>query len=178
MIGDLVKWNLMTEKLFKQAELKRMEEERSHQQKYQRKLELYRHLAHDNERMAKQIKTLESDLNRMVVDKKEVIDALSGGPKVTKGVTLTGSIDGHQLEVRGLLNRKGPNSHDPPSPCKNCSRMLSLGTTDLMMKYGCFCKWAGASMKGHIESWPSELREVFESELWGRKFRYKRGNYN
>ena len=123
----------MTEKLFKEAELKRQAEERSHQQKYQRKVDLYRYLTQDNEKMAKQVKQLEEDLNRMVADKKEVYDALCGGPVVTKGVTLTGSIDGHQLEVRGLLNRKGPNSQDPPSPCKNCSRMLSLGTTDLMM---------------------------------------------
>ena len=100
--------------------------------------------------MFKQIKTLESDLKRMVVEKKEVIDALSGGPKVTKGVTLTGSIDGHQLEVRGLLNRKGPNSHDPPSPCKNCSRMMSLGASALMLKYGVFCRYGGSNMKGHI----------------------------
>ena len=150
MIGDLVKWNLMTEKLFKEAELKRQAEERSHQQKYQRKVDLYRYLTQDNEKMAKQVKQLEEDLNRMVADKKEVYDALCGGPVVTKGVTLTGSIDGHQLEVRGMIARRGPNSHDPPSPCKNCSRMMSLGTTDLLLKYGVFYRYGGSNMKGHI----------------------------
>ena len=86
----------------------------------------------------------------MVEDKAEVYNALTGGSSVTRAVTLTGTIDTHALEVRGMINRKGPNSSEPPSPCKNCTRMIPLGTTELLMKYGVFCRYAGSSMKGHI----------------------------
>ena len=97
-----------------------------------------------------------------------------GGPVVTRAITLTGSINGLELEVRGMIRRKGPNSSDPPGPCKNCSRMIALGNTDLLLKFGVYCRYAGGSMKGHIQLFPAALKEIFESDTWSSKFRFKR----
>ena len=86
----------------------------------------------------------------MLADKAELYAALTTGSSVTRAVTLRGSIDNHRVEVKGMINRKGPNSSELPSPCKNCTRMISLGTTDMMIRYGVFCRYAGGTMKGHI----------------------------
>ena len=86
----------------------------------------------------------------MLADKAEVYAALTTGSVVSQAVTLTGSIDGHELEVRGVIQRKGPNSSHPPSACYICSKMLSLGTTKQMVDHGVRCQWAGVSMRGHI----------------------------
>ena len=68
-----MKWNILSERQFKQAVLDQRAAEREFQRKYERKAELYRYLALDNDKKLKQIKTLEGDMIRMEKEKKEVI---------------------------------------------------------------------------------------------------------
>ena len=85
---------------------------------------------------------LESDLERMAKDKREVMEALYKSRPVTNALTLQGTIDGHKVEVFGMIPRKGPNSHNPPGPCMFCTAMIELGTTKLLAEYGTRCQWA------------------------------------
>ena len=79
------------------------------------------------------------DQKRMLADKAEVYKALTTGSVVSQAVTLTGSIDGHNVEVRGVIQRKGVGSSNPPGACYICARMVSLGTTEQMVQFGVRC---------------------------------------
>ena len=120
MVGQLTNWNCIATKQIKQLELKYQAAVREHQ-KYEVKndetRERFSKILRD---LSKKNEQLEGDLKKMVEDKQEVYNALTGGSVVTRAVTLTGTIDKHALEVRGMITRKGPYSADPPGPCKNC----------------------------------------------------------
>ena len=140
----------MATKQIKQLELKYKAAVREHQKYEVKNDETRERFSKILRNLSKKNEQLEGDLKKMVDDKQEIYNALTAGSVVTRAVTLTGSIDNHRVEVKGMINRKGPNSSEPPSPCKNCTRMISLGTTDMMIRYGVFCRYAGGTMKGHI----------------------------
>ena len=78
-------------------------------------------------------------MERMYKDKAEVMDALYKDSPIKNAVTLEGLIDGHNVQVRGHVPRRGPKSSNPPGPCMFCQSMIELGSTALMLKYGVRC---------------------------------------
>ena len=120
MVGQLTNWNCIATKQIKQLELKYQAAVREHQKYVIKNNETRERFSRILKDLSKKNEQLEGDLKKMVEDKQEVYNALTGGSVVTRAVTLTGTIDKHALEVRGMITRKGPNSADPPGPCKNC----------------------------------------------------------
>ena len=123
------------------------------------------------------VKQLEEDQKRLLDDKREIYEALCTGSVVSKAVTLSGSIDGHEVDVRGVILRKGVGSDHPPSACKICARMISLGSTEKMIENGIRCQWAGIEMRGHITNWPAELKKTMEDPEFLQKFKHTGWNY-
>lgn len=78
-------------------------------------------------------------------------------------VTMTGEIDGYQLEIRGVVVRRPP---AVDGPCMFCEKMLSLGSTNRMLLEGVRCQWGGEGRKGHIQWYPTELRATIYSEAF------------
>ena len=85
-------------------------------------------------------------------------------------VTLEGLIDGHTVQVRGKVPRRGSKSNDPPGSCMFCQSMIELGSTALMLQYGVRCQHGGQFKRGHIEEYPKELKETLESEEFKSEF--------
>ena len=53
---------------------------------------------------------------------------------------MEGKIDGFDLEIRGMVPRNGLTSKiNPSGPCMLCTRMLKLGSTELMIKHKVRC---------------------------------------
>ena len=89
-------------------------------------------------------------------------------------VTMTGKIDGHQLEIRGVVVRRPPAAN---GPCMFCEKMLNLGCTDRMILEDARCKWAGEGRRGHIQQYPPELKATIDSEAFLAKMRDHRVVY-
>ena len=67
-------------------------------------------------------------------EKLEVLEVIVQGQydkKITGNAktSATGTIDGHFVEVKGLVERKGIHSDDPPGPCHLCTAMIFHGST-------------------------------------------------
>ena len=87
-------------------------------------------------------------------------------------VTMEGKIDGHALEIRGLVPRGGlRHPFNPSGPCMWCTKMLKLGSTELMITRGVRCQWAGEGRRGHICSYPAVLKAYIESDEFTQQMR-------
>jgi len=101
---------------------------------------------HDQKKQLKDLKQKLKDATelsgRLGKDKEELLAALYGGKQVRHALTFEGDIDGHHLQIRGMVPRGGPNSVNPPGPCMICERMITLATSDRCAQYGVRCQWA------------------------------------
>ena len=52
--------------------------------------------------------------------------------------------------------------------------MLELGSTELLIKNGARCQWAGQGKRGHICSYPPVLKQIIESDEFTEKMKSNR----
>jgi hypothetical protein len=87
---------------------------------------------------------------------------------------MTGEIDGHQLEIRGVVVRKPPAAN---GPCMFCEKMLNLGSSDRMILEDTRCRWAGEGRRGHIQQFPPELKTTIDANDFLTKMKEHRVVY-
>ena len=85
---------------------------------------------------------LKEDIMRLAKDKEEIYYALTTGVQVTHAITEEGTIDGHPVQILGVIQRGGVYSSNPPGACFYCSGMLKLGSSKLLIEYGQRCQYA------------------------------------
>ena len=129
---------------------------------------------------------LETDCKRLDAEKTKVYEELMATERKKRApmemtvhpVTMEGKIDGHALEIRGMVPRGGIRCMmNPSGPCMWCTRMLELGSTELMISRGVRCQWAGYGRRGHICSFPAVLKAFIESEEFTQRMRSNRVGY-
>ena len=98
----------------------------------------------------------------------ELMENITGPKITTMKLMMTGSIDGKECEIRGLISRRGGGEGKSNNgPCKNCVKMLDCKTTEKMQLVGVNCPYIGNP--GHIVQLPQEVQEVVGSKEWLEK---------